>query len=350
MDFFHDDFNDEHDCLDVMFFQESSTYSFSSHALQSCLSQNFGENSSDDNQILNTRTHEYWRHKMCDWSFEVVDHFRYDREVVSIAMNYFDRYLAIKSLDGELDYKQEERDSFSPSQCSKDKRFEPNMRNIQLLGMMSLFLAIKIHGNLGRPDGQEKRSLQIIDFVELSRGQFGAGDLLWMEQSILYTLSWKLNPPTALCFVTCLINHLQLDFQAEADSDHCLDMERKREVKFAIYELSKYIVEVSTSIFSLAAETRSSHLAVATILTAMDAINEIDATPEGRLSYIRTIQRISPIEIDLQEVAKTVMRLKSVCRHIRFIQSVSIKELFSISDESGKKTNNLECSPCSVFV
>ena len=39
--------------------------------------------------------HTEWRSKICEWSYRVIDHFRYDREVVSVAMNYFDRYLVL---------------------------------------------------------------------------------------------------------------------------------------------------------------------------------------------------------------------------------------------------------------
>ena len=38
---------------------------------------------------------EEWRRKICQWAFRVIDHFRLDREVVSVGMNIFDRFLAI---------------------------------------------------------------------------------------------------------------------------------------------------------------------------------------------------------------------------------------------------------------
>ena len=44
-----------------------------------------------------------WRTKITDWCYRVVDHFQYEREVVGIMMNLFDRYCAIVKAreDGE---------------------------------------------------------------------------------------------------------------------------------------------------------------------------------------------------------------------------------------------------------
>ena len=43
-----------------------------------------------------TRVEEGWRRKICEWMFEVVDHYKFDREVVSIALYYLDRFVTHK--------------------------------------------------------------------------------------------------------------------------------------------------------------------------------------------------------------------------------------------------------------
>lgn len=68
------------------------------------------------------RSEVNWRNRMCEWSYEIVDHFRLGRQVLAIAWNYIDRYMSIS---------REERLS----------RIES-----QLLGITSLYLAVKIHG------------------------------------------------------------------------------------------------------------------------------------------------------------------------------------------------------------
>eukprot|EP00957_Ditylum_brightwellii_P156464 11907594-Ditylum_brightwellii.AAC.1 len=36
---------------------------------------------------------EDWRLKICNWAYDVVDHFKYDREAVALAMSYLDRFM-----------------------------------------------------------------------------------------------------------------------------------------------------------------------------------------------------------------------------------------------------------------
>ncbi len=47
-----------------------------------------------DLQPSSEHVNENWRRKICEWAFEVTDHFGFDREVVSIALNYLDRVIA----------------------------------------------------------------------------------------------------------------------------------------------------------------------------------------------------------------------------------------------------------------
>ncbi|KAL7527307.1 hypothetical protein ACHAXR_001892, partial [Thalassiosira sp. AJA248-18] len=60
---------------------------------------------------------ELWREKICEWFYGVVDHFDFNREYVSVAMSYLDRYLASRTV---------------------------NRRVFQLAAMTALYLAIKL--------------------------------------------------------------------------------------------------------------------------------------------------------------------------------------------------------------
>ena len=96
-----------------------------------------------------TGINEVWREKICEWCYQVVDHFDYNRQVVSIALNYLDRYLALRPV---------------------------NRKIFQLAAMTCLFLAIKLN---------ETRPLSLPAFLSLSRGYFQADHVLKMEHAIL---------------------------------------------------------------------------------------------------------------------------------------------------------------------
>lgn len=95
-----------------------------------------------------TRISHLWREKICEWSYQVVDHFNFSREAVGIALNYLDRYLAVRTV---------------------------NRKTFQLAAMTSLFISIKIN---------ESRTLRLSTFLELSRGYFEADHVIEMEKDI----------------------------------------------------------------------------------------------------------------------------------------------------------------------
>lgn len=92
---------------------------------------------------------EVWRERICDWCYQVVDHFDYNREVVAVAMSYLDRYLCMRRV---------------------------NKKIFQLSAMTSLFLAIKLN---------EPCALNVTSLTGLSRGFFTSEHILAMEESIL---------------------------------------------------------------------------------------------------------------------------------------------------------------------
>lgn len=92
---------------------------------------------------------ETWREKICEWSYQVIDHFDFSREVVSVSIGYLDRYLATRAVD--------------------KKKF-------QLAAMTCLFVAIKLY---------EPGRLSMPSMIELSRGYFAVEQMAAMEISIL---------------------------------------------------------------------------------------------------------------------------------------------------------------------
>jgi lipoyl(octanoyl) transferase len=88
---------------------------------------------------------ESWREKICEWSYQVVDHFDFSREVVSISMSFLDRYLSVRAVDKRL---------------------------FQLAAMTSLYMTIKIY---------ERGTLSMASMIDLSRGFFMVEHMAAME-------------------------------------------------------------------------------------------------------------------------------------------------------------------------
>ena len=102
------------------------------------------------NSSLSEGINEVWREMMCEWIFQIIDYHNYNREVASVALNYFDRYLCKHYVDKEI---------------------------YQLLGITSLFLAIKM--NVPNP-------LTMKYFIKLSRCRFNMDQISAMENSMLW--------------------------------------------------------------------------------------------------------------------------------------------------------------------
>ena len=94
---------------------------------------------------------EDWRSKICEWSYQVIDHFDYDREIVAVSLHYLDRYLGQRAVD---------------------------KRTFQLVAMTTLSLATKLYS-------PRHKQFSVRTLRELSRGYFDEEHIAAMEQSIL---------------------------------------------------------------------------------------------------------------------------------------------------------------------
>jgi lipoyl(octanoyl) transferase len=110
-------------------------------------SSSFSTNSSSTSA---SGINEVWREKICEWSYQVIDHFDFSREVVSISIHYLDRYLSARPV---------------------------NKKVFQLAAMTSLYLAIKLYEPAG--------TLSMKSMIELCRGFFLVEQMEEMEMTIL---------------------------------------------------------------------------------------------------------------------------------------------------------------------
>jgi hypothetical protein len=199
---------------------------------------------------------EDWRKKICQWSFRVIDHFHLDREVVTVGMNLFDRFLVEYSPHGAF--------SASGCPCPSCKR-SISSRSYQLAAMASLYLAIKLHReSTTDPTVPRRRSFTLTKFVDLSRGQFSQDDIVQMEQVVLSTLKWRVSPSTPMVFVNYL-----LDLLPRPAIDHG---SHPGLVLHVLRELSRYLTELAVCLGMEVSRHAPSQTGFAAILVSMDLL------------------------------------------------------------------------------
>lgn len=119
---------------------------------------------------------EYYemREKICNWTYSIIDHFNLSRDTVAISLNIFDRFLATRNNECDVNF-------------------------ALLTSLTTLYIAIKVH---------EKKKIRLSTLTQLNRGEFGPRDFERMEMEILMSLSWLVHPPTVLEFACNLLKLL----------------------------------------------------------------------------------------------------------------------------------------------
>jgi hypothetical protein len=175
----------------------------------------------------------------------VVDHFDLNRELVTIAMRYVDRYCAALSGAAIIE-------------LLSDKKY------FQLLAMASLCLAIKLHGDVydsttSLTTNMESRIIETI--LQIGHDNYTIEQLKTMEVDILQSLQWLLHPPTPQVFISYFFR-----FFSWAESPE-------------LTKLTSYIVELSVqdyyfilfkpSVVALASLSNATHMLLGLTSTMM---------------------------------------------------------------------------------
>lgn len=179
------------------------------------------------------------REKMCEWSYRVCDHFQTGREVVAISFSYLDRFV---------------------DRCSCDRSA------FKLAAMTTLYMATKIFG---------AHRVTISSLAELSRGEFEMSHISEMEGIILHTLGWRLNPPTAQCFVDSFYKYLPSGRGSVS-------------VSVPIYERAIFFVELSLYDYAFVTKERSL-VALAAILNALEGMDEAALASQQQQNFVDII-------------------------------------------------------------
>lgn len=204
-----------------------------------------------------------WREKICQWSYNVVDHFDLSREVVAISLSLFDRYLATCG-----------------NKCNGNMAL--------LTSLTTLQIAIKLH---------DSKKIKISTLANLSRGQFGPQDIEEMEWKIIMALNWKLHPPTQYAFVS----HLLLFLPVETNSA----------VRKDLLELSRYLTELAICDSYFVAENNST-VAFAAVLNVMDEMNYTRLSAGTRERFLLVIRDSIGLQHRSPRVVAARQRLKTM--------------------------------------
>jgi lipoyl(octanoyl) transferase len=230
------------------------------------------------------RVSEAWRRKLCEWCYEVVDHFNFDREAVSIALNYLDRAVAVRTSSS---------DEVIPK------------REFQLLAVTCLYIAIKLHGE--SDSSAPPKKLRIDAFVELSRGYFQVEIIETMERTILESLDWHLNPPTMLRFVASLMSLCPKWSSADQRPAY-------QNVLSGIYEVARYLSELSVCVSTFTFNHKASVIAYASILCAVEALQRTLPLPfQVRVAFLRNLSDVTGLYPELDEVSLLRDMLRELC-------------------------------------
>lgn len=214
---------------------------------------------------------ENWRRRLCEWMFEVTDHYDFDREVVSFAFDYLDRSISL---------------AYGPT-SGKTSQKKLSKREYQLYAVTALFLAIKVHGEMDSDDGKRIK-LRISAFQELSRGCFKTETIEAKEIEFLSLFQWRINPPTC---ARCIYSYLHL--LPEWSS---MEFETPREdIICQIFDVAKYLSELSIFVSEFTFNYSPSTIAYGAILCAIDYIEEsIKSIPSHiKARFLLNIEEVS---------------------------------------------------------
>mmetsp|Transcript_14619 Transcript_14619/g.22560 ORF Transcript_14619/g.22560 Transcript_14619/m.22560 type:complete len:337 (-) Transcript_14619:144-1154(-) len=207
-----------------------------------------------------------WRDKICEWCYNVVDHYELARESVSLAMNIVDRYVSSRFITPQT---------------------------YTLVAVTAIHIAIKLISPW---------KLRLNHLLDLCAGKFTAGDITSMELTIFNALSWRVSPPCAIDFCGELIESSFTDSSSHALND--------------IHDMARYLTELAVCDYYFVTRKPSS-IALASIMFSLELTNnEVDPRDKDRFA-----SRVAQVALDVsdEEVIQCYTRLRDMYRNNRMV-------------------------------
>ena len=223
--------------LKAMRYQEANFYHIQDYALDGTIDSaaasttrkpgDFSPPYLDDAELASNRS---FRTTMVNWAYQILGLIKCQRETADYALSYFDRFLNCKQGSVAL----YDRPTF------------------QLAFVSCLYCAVKLHETTAMPPDV---------FSKLSRGAYDEQEIQGMEKLILKSIDWRMNPPTALCFVREILGLISL-----AD----LPIEER----LTVYDLAKAQIELVLSDYRFVS-VKKSVLALAAVINALESFQHL---------------------------------------------------------------------------
>jgi lipoyl(octanoyl) transferase len=204
---------------------------------------------------------ELWREKICEWCYNVVDHYELPRESVSVAMNILDRYVSSRLL---------------------------TPKTYTLAGVTAIHIAVKL---------VSQYKLCMSHLLALCAGKITADDIASMELTMLSALSWRVSGPTAADFCGELI-----DSSFTETTPHALN---------GLHDMARYLTELAVCEYFFVTRKPSS-IALASISYAIELTND----HVHHRDKDRFISRVAQVGLDIvdDEVTQCHARLRVIYR------------------------------------
>lgn len=216
---------------------------------------------------------ETWREKICEWAYNIVDYFNYDRTLVFICMNYLDRYAMKRRVD---------------------------TKTYQLAAMTALFLVVKTYESRS-----SSRILDVRSLAKLSQSTFSENSIIAMEMEMLQMLEWNLFPPTAHTFAMNLNNILLAIIYSIKDCPKP-SLNARQEVT----ELSRFLTELSVCDYFFVTQHPST-VAIASLLIAVEVVGQDEYDPSLIQIFLQRLYHETRLNGYSPEVQECKARLRS---------------------------------------
>ncbi|EED88585.1 cyclin, cyclin d, cell cycle control [Thalassiosira pseudonana CCMP1335] len=241
------------------------------------------------------------RTKIVKWMYDIVDYFELQRETVSLAMSYVDRFM-------------------SSSSSSR------NVNSFQLLSLTCLFIATKSFDTIHIDASLLSRA---------SRGCYSVDEILAMEDEVLVALGWRLSDPTALGFANHAIALL-------GKVVVCGSSRSKTSSRISsVVDFTRLQIELATCDYRTSVLHKPSTIALASVMNSMGLL---DFTTAERKVFARAVQDVTGLEVRSTVVRQCRLELNEVFDR----QSEDVLSRGSIAENSANL--NKSCSQVVAMV
>jgi Cyclin, N-terminal domain len=213
---------------------------------------------------------------MVDWCYRMIDYCHLNRETVAIAINFVDRFV----------------------NSYKGKEYLINNTLYQLVTVTALYTAIKIH---------EMQSIELQSLTNISNGTYPLEQIEETEREMIKTLKWRMNPPTAISFVRCLLDAVPAHFKLSAQTKEVLLKLSCVQTEYAVFDEELM-------------ENKMSIIGYCSLINAF-AIVVSDLVVLKQLKHVLA-QKLQFQKHDHNEVAQVQPKLYLfLCKHRRYISA-----------------------------